>query len=186
MGRVFDVLLHRMERVMPTIRREQPGDEAQIYDVNLRAFGRVAEPEVVDMLRKSCPEGVSLVAEEGGRIVGHILFTPAVIEGDGCRVTGAGLAPLAVVPEYQRQGVGSALVEVGLEEMKRAGQPFVVLVGHPGYYPRFGFVRASQYGIRPEYEEVPDEAFMIIVFDEGKLQGVTGVAHERPEFAAAM
>ena len=89
MGRVFDVLLHRMERVMPTIRREQPGDEAQIYDVNLRAFGRVAEPEVVDMLRKSCPEGVSLVAEEGGRIVGHILFTPAVIEGDGCRVIGA-------------------------------------------------------------------------------------------------
>ena len=60
------------------------------------------------------------------------------------------------------------------------------LVGHPGYYPRFGFVRASQYGIRPEYEEVPDEAFMIIVFDEGKLQGITGVAHERPEFAAAM
>ena len=171
---------------MPTVRREQPGDEAQIYNVNLRAFGRVAEPEVVDMLRKTCPEGVSLVAEEGGRIVGHILFTPAVIEGDGRSVIGAGLAPLAVVPEFQRQGVGSALVEAGLEEMKRAGQPFVVLVGHPNYYPRFGFVRASQYGIRSEYEEVPDEASMIIVFDEGKLQGITGVAHERPEFAAAM
>jgi len=171
---------------MPTIRREQPGDAAQIYDVNLRAFGRVAEPEVVDILRKTCPEGASLVAEEAGRIVGHILFTPAIIEGDGCRVTGAGLAPLAVVPEYQRQGVGSALVEVGLEEMKRAGQPFVVLVGHPGYYPRFGFVRASQYGIRPEYEEVPDEAFMVIVFEEEKLQGITGVAYERPEFAAAV
>jgi putative acetyltransferase len=70
--------------------------------------------------------------------------------------------------------------------MRRAGQPFVVLVGHPDYYPRFGFVRASQYGIRPEYEEVPDEAFMIIVFDEARLQGITGVAHERPEFAAAM
>jgi len=171
---------------MPTIRNEQPGDAAQIYDVNLRAFGRVAEPEVVDILRKACPEGVSLVAEEGGRIVGHILFTPAVIEGDGCSVIGAGLVPLAVVPEYQGQGIGSALVAAGLEEMKRAGQPFVVLVGHPGYYPRFGFVRASQYGIRPEYEEVPDEAFMIIVFDEGKLQGITGVAHERPGFAAAM
>jgi putative acetyltransferase len=176
-----------MEHVMPTIRRERPGDEVEIYDVNLRAFGRVAEPEVVDMLRKTCPEGVSFVAEEGGgRIVGHILFTPAVIEGDACRVTGAGLAPLAVVPEFQRQGVGSALVAAGLEEMKRAGQPFVVLVGHPDYYPRFGFVRASQYGIRPEYEEVPDEAFMIIVFDEGTLQGITGVAHERSEFAAAM
>jgi len=171
---------------MPTIRREQPGDEAQIYDVNLRAFGRKAEPEVVDMLRISCPEGVSLVAEAGGKIVGHILFTPAVIEGDGCCVTGTGLAPLAIVPEYQRHGVGSALVAAGLEAMRQAGQPFVVLVGHPGYYPRFGFVRASQYGIRPEYEEVPDEAFMIIVFDDEKLQGITGVAHERPEFAAAM
>jgi len=171
---------------MPTIRREQPGDEAQIYDVNLRAFGREVEPEVVDMLRISCPEGVSLVAEEGGSIVGHILFTPAVIEGDGCSVIGAGLAPLAVVPDYQGQGIGSALVVAGLEEMRQAGQPFVVLVGDPGHYPRFGFVRASQYGIRPEYEEVPDEAFMIIVFDEGKLQGITGVAHERPEFAAAM
>jgi len=171
---------------MPTIRREQPGDEAQIYDVNLRAFGRKAEPDVVDMLRISCPEGVSLVAEEGGRIVGHILFTPAVIAGDGCCVAGTGLAPLAVAPEYQGQGIGSALVAAGLEEMRQAGQPFVILVGHPGYYPRFGFVRASQYGIRPEYEEVPDEAFMIIVFDEGRLQGITGVAHERPEFAAAM
>jgi putative acetyltransferase len=101
-------------------------------------------------------------------------------------VIGAGLAPLAVVPEYQGQGIGSALVAAGLEEMRQAGQPFVVLVGHPGYYPRFGFVRASQYGIRPEYDEVPDEAFMIIVFDEEKLQMITGVAHERPEFAAAM
>ena len=171
---------------MPTIRREQPGDEAQIYDVNLSAFGRVAESEVVDILRQTCPEGVSLVAGEGSRVVGHILFTPAVIEGKDCRVIGAGLAPLAVAPEYQGQGIGSALVEAGLEGMKGAGQPFVVLVGHPDYYPRFGFVRASQYGIRSEYEEVPDEASMIIVFDEEKLQGITGVAHERPEFAAAM
>ena len=116
---------------MPRIRREQPGDETQIYDVNLRALAaRRSRKSWIS--EKTCPEGVSLVAEEGGRIVGHILFTPAIIEGDGRRVTGAGLAPLAVVPEHQRQGVGSALVAAGLEEMRRAGQPFVILVGHPG------------------------------------------------------
>jgi len=70
--------------------------------------------------------------------------------------------------------------------MRKAGEPFVIVVGHPGYYPRFGFERASKYGIRCEYDEVPDEAFMIVVFDEGRMRGITGVAKERPEFAAAM
>jgi len=70
--------------------------------------------------------------------------------------------------------------------MRMAGEPFVVVVGHPGFYPKFGFERASKYGIRCEYSEVPDEAFMIIVFDESRMQGLTGIAKERPEFAAAM
>jgi putative acetyltransferase len=170
---------------MTTIRSEQPGDEAQVYDVNFRAFNRKEEAQVVDALRKSCPEGVSLVAEEDGRIVGHILFTPAVIEGEKKTVIGAGLAPLAVLPEYQGRGIGSALVNAGLEEMRKAGEPFVVVVGHPGYYPRFGFEKASKYGIKCEYEEVPDEAFMIVVNDAGKIEGLHGTAHERPEFAAA-
>ncbi len=120
-----------------TIRKERPSDEEQIYDVNYRAFGRKEEPEVVDALRKSCPEGVSFVAEEDGRIVGHILFTPAIIESEDKSVSGAGLGPVAVLPEYQRKGIGSALIKAGLEEMKRVGEPFVVLVGHPSYYPRF-------------------------------------------------
>ncbi len=171
---------------MLTIRRERPGDETHIHEVNYRAFERKEEAEVVDVLRNSCPEGVSLVAEEDGKIVGHILFTPATIEGEGKSIVGTGLGPVAVLPECQRRGIGSALIREGLEKMKSAGEPFVILVGHPSYYPRFGFERASKYGIRCEYEAVPDEAFMIVVFDEKKIKGINGVARERPEFAAAM
>jgi len=171
---------------MTTIRRERKGDEAQIYEVNYQAFGRKEEAEAVNVLRVSCPEGVSLVAEEQGRVVGHILFTPTFIEDEGESLVGTGLAPMAVLPQYQGKGIGSALVRAGLDEMRMAGEPFVVVVGHPGFYPRFGFERPSKYNIRCEYSEVPDEAFMIIVFDERRMQGVKGVAKERPEFAAAM
>ena len=126
------------------------------------------------------------MAEEDGRIVGHVLFTPTIIEGEGKSLVGTGLAPLAVLPQYQGKGIGSALVRAGLDEMRAAGELFVVVIGHPGYYPKFGFERGSKHGIRCEYGEVPDEAFMIVVFDEGRMQGVTGVAKERPELAPAM
>ena len=171
---------------MITIRKEQPGDEAQIYEVNYQAFERKQEAEVVDALRTSCPEGVSLVAEEDGKLVGHILFTPTIIESEGRSIIGTGLAPMAVLPEHQRKGIGSALVRAGLETMRKAGEPFVIVVGHPGFYPKFGFERASKYGIRCEYKQVPDEAFMIVVYDEEKIKGINGVAKERSEFAAAM
>jgi putative acetyltransferase len=168
---------------MASIRKERPGDESQVHQVNALAFEREAEAEVVDLLRKNCPEGTSLVAEEDGRIVGHILFTPAIIEGEGQQVLGAGLAPMAVLPEYQGKGIGSALVRAGLEAMKQAGQPFVVVLGHPWFYPKLGFEKASKYGIRCEYKGAPDEAFMVVVFDAEKV--IPGLAHERPEFAAA-
>jgi len=171
---------------MTTVRRERPEDKAQIYEVNCQAFDRKEEAEVVDLLRNSCPEGVSLVAEEKGRVVGHILFTPTTIENEGASLVGTGLGPLAVLPQHQGKGIGSALVRAGLDEMRTAGEPFVVVVGHPGYYPRFGFERASRYGIQCEYGDVPDEAFMIVVFDQSRMEGVKGVAKERPEFSAAI
>ena len=169
---------------MTTIRREQPGDEDQIRLVNTRAFGQTAEADIVDTLRRTCPEGLSLVALHNENIVGHILFTPAAIVSATQSVHGAGLAPMSVLPELQRRGIGSALVRAGLEEMRRAARPFVIVLGHPAYYPRFGFVPASRHEIANEYDGVPDEAFMILVLDESAMAGITGTARYRPEFAA--
>ncbi len=170
---------------MIAIRNEQRGDAAQIYEVNRQAFGRKEEADIVNVLRDSCPGIVSLVAELDNRIVGHVLFTPATIQDGERKVVGASLGPLAVLPEYQKTGIGSALTRAGLEAMRRAGEPFVVLVGHPTYYPRFGFERASKYGLICEYD-APDDAFMIMVLDRQRMQGVKGTLRFPPEFAAGV
>ena len=169
-----------------TIRKEQPGDEKAIFAVNFHAFGQEAEPKIVDILRRTCPEGISIVAEQDGGIVGHILFTPAQIEDGTEKTDGMGLGPMAILPDYQRKGIGSTLIRFGLEEIRKTGTPFVVVVGHPWFYPKFGFEKASKYGIRCEYDQVPEEAFMILVFRPQEFQGVHGVAIERPEFASAI
>ncbi len=172
---------------MITIRKEQSGDEDQIRNLNARAFGRAAEGEIVDALRRACPEYVSLVAVDGDTVLGHVLFTPATIESAEKTLRGMHLAPLAVLPEFQRRGIGSRLTRSGLDEMRKAGHPFVILYGHAAYYPQFGFVRASRYAITSEYDGVPDEAFMILVLRGGEaaLKGVSGTARIRPEFAPA-
>lgn len=169
---------------MVTVRKEQNGDEAKVRFVNLSAFGQPAEPDLVDVLRRSCPEGVSLVAVQGEEIVGHILFTPVVIKTKEQEIWGMGLAPMAVLPEYQLQGIGSKLIMRGIELMKDEQHPFIIVLGHPTYYPRFGFVPADQYGISCQYSEVPPEAFMILVLDQTLFQNVTGVAKYRLEFDA--
>jgi len=168
---------------MATIRIEKPGDEEQIRIVNQRAFGQNEEADIVDKLHQTCPSRISLVALSENKSVGHILFTPVTIMGEEKIVEGIGLGPMAVLPEFQRQGIGSQLVKAGLEVIEKAQSPFVIVLGHPTYYPRFGFVPASRYRIKSEYENVPDEAFMIIVFDQAALQGISGVAKYRPEFA---
>lgn len=167
---------------MLTIRKEQPKDIDAIRQVNEEAFGQPQEAALVDTLRESCEVFLSLVAELDGKIVGHILFTPVLIETDGEGIEGMGLAPMAVLPEHQRQGVGSMLVTEGLTQLENKGYPFVIVLGHPHYYPRFGFEPASQRDIRSVWN-VPDEAFMIVVFDEMRLSGVSGIARYRPEFS---
>ncbi len=97
-----------------------------------------------------------------------------------------GLAPMAVLPERQRQGIGYRLVEAGLRILRKQDCPFVIFLGHPGFYPRFGFVPASQYGLTCQWEGVPDAVVMVLVFDEAAMAGVTGVARYRDEFGAAM
>jgi putative acetyltransferase len=97
-----------------------------------------------------------------------------------------GLGPIAVLPEHQRKGVGSLLVRAGIERLKRQGSPFIILVGHPKYYPRFGFELASKRGIRCQWDEVPDDAFMILILDETAMAGVKGMVRFRKEFEEAM
>jgi putative acetyltransferase len=166
-----------------TIRLETPGDAARVRMVNELAFGRPAEADLVEALREACATALALVAEDAV-VVGHILFTPVVVQSAGRRIAGMGLAPLAVLPERQRQGVGSALVGRGLQILRERGCPFVVVVGHPAYYPRFGFERASAHGLASQWPAIRDAAFMVSVLDPLAMAGVAGVARYRDEFDA--
>lgn len=173
---------------MIIIREERQEDkQAQaVRAVNEKAFGQPDEANIVDSLQKSCPGLLSLVALDGDEVVGHILFSPAKIEGDAKTIKGMGLAPIAVLPERQRQGVGTQLVKRGIEMLRSRDCPFIIVLGHPEYYPRFGFVRASLHGIRSQWEGVPNEAFMILILDQSAMKGVSGVARYRDEFDEAM
>lgn len=167
------------------LHEERPGDEPAVRSLNRQAFEADTEADIVDRLRATCPERLSLVALRGDALIGHILFTPVTARAGERLVTGMGLAPMAVLPRFQRTGVGSALVRRGLEQIEAAGYPFVVVLGHPSYYPRFGFERASTYGLACTYEGVPDEAFMIRVFDAEAVAALSGPVRYRPEFDAA-
>jgi putative acetyltransferase len=163
------------------IRTEKPGDIAAIRQVNVQAFGRAAEADLVDALRRNGKATLSLVAEDDGRIVGHILFSPVTIESGCDQFIGVGLAPMAVLPEMQNRGIGSLLVKHGLERCREDGRPFVVVLGHPEYYPRFGFVPASRFNLKCEYD-VADEVFMAMELQNGALGNCAGVVKYQAEF----
>ena len=168
------------------IRPERPEDTVAIHEINTLAFGQPEEAQIVDELRRSCDDLVSLVAVDGEEVIGHILFSPATIEGTGGLIHGMGLAPMAVLPGRQREGVGSALVERGLAILRERRCPFVVVLGHPEYYPRFGFERASRRGIKAQWPGIPDDVFMVVVMVPGVMRGVSGVVRYRDEFDTAM
>ena len=171
---------------MIEIREERDEDRQAIGRINEQAFGRPAEANIVDALRANCPGLLSLVALAGGRVVGHILFSPVTIEGTFGILKGMGLAPMAVLPEFQRKGVGSELVQTGIEILNKSKCPFIIVLGHPEYYPRFGFERASLYGIKSQWEGVPDPAFMILWLYRTMIDHVSGVARYRDEFNEAI
>ncbi|MEW8382851.1 MAG: N-acetyltransferase, partial [Candidatus Thiodiazotropha taylori] len=148
------------------------------------AFDNGPEAMLVDKLRMACEDYLSFVAVEEGSVIGHILFTPASMEDSSA--VGMGLAPMAVLPSHQGEGIGSRLVRYGLEYLRDAGCPFVIVLGHPDYYPRFGFELASKYQIHSQWEGVPDDAFMIAVFDQAVIPRHGGVARYRDEFDEAM
>lgn len=168
------------EPTLIEIREEHPRDVTAIRDMHKRAFGQDQEGNIVDALRSNGAVLLSLVAILNGRVVGHIMYSPLSV---GDEVTGAALGPMAVVPEYQRQGIGTKLVEAGNQNLKDAGCPFVIVLGHANYYPRFGFRPASTHGIECGWE-VPDNVFMLLALDQTKMQGVSGLAKYRHEFSS--
>lgn len=169
---------------MIEIRNEIPQDYAGIRELNLLAFDNGPEANLVDLLRSSCKEYMAFVAIDNQQIIGHMVFTPVPINGSN--VTGMGLAPMAVRPNRQRQGIGSKLVRHGLEFLKINGCPFVMVLGHPEYYPRFGFVKASKYKLQCQWDGVPEEAFLALVYDHSLMPISGGVARYRIEFNTAM
>jgi putative acetyltransferase len=138
----------------------------------------------VDAIRRAGHSSISLVALDGSSIVGHILFTPVSIESSGTPIPAFGLAPMAVLPQRQRQSIGSQLVVAGLRECAEAGCQVVVVVGHPEFYPRFGFRRGSSYGLRSEFD-VRDEVFMVAELTSAALAGRAGLVRYLPEFSGA-
>lgn len=167
---------------MLTIRPELPEDFSTVFEINQRAFGRPEEAQLVEELRRVAHPQISLVAVRDEQVVGHIFFSPVTIEGQHSSVQALGLAPMAVVPELQNQGVGSLLVREGLNAARRMGQSIVVVLGHITYYPRFGFEIASRKGLRCEFP-APDEAFMVTELTPNALRGVSGVVKYLPEFS---
>jgi putative acetyltransferase len=164
----------------PSIRHEKAGDEADVRQINEEAFGSSLEAGIVESLREK-PGAISLVATVAGRVTGHILFTPVTLERPSRGLKLAALGPMAVRPDLQRQGIGTQLVHAGLRECSRTGYTAVVLVGHPDFYPRFGFSPAAARGLRCEFQ-VPDDVFMVLELKAGALAGVSGLVRYPPEF----
>jgi putative acetyltransferase len=149
-----------------------------IRELNKRGFEQAQEANIVDALRANGAASLSLVATLNDLVVGHIMYSPAEVG----QLTGAALGPMAVLPEHQRQGVGGKLIEAGTRQLKDAGCPFIVVVGHADYYPRFGFRPARPLGITCEWE-VPDNVFLLLVLDPERMRGVAGMAKYRHEFS---
>lgn len=156
------------------IRDEKPSDIEKIWEVNVEAFETKAEAILVNTLRDSGCPFISLVAETETKVVGHILFTAVELSGNKNKLKILGLAPMAVLSQYQNKGIGSKLVETGLERCKSLGYDAVVVLGHPNYYPKFGFVSSVKYGIKSEYN-VSDEVFMILELTPDSLKHHEGV-----------
>ena len=168
------------------IRQEKPGDINDIHALNELAFGQPQEANIIDKVRVNCDNLLSLVAIENEKVVGHVLFSPVEIEGQQGIMRGMGLAPMAVLPKIQRKGIGTQLVRSGIENLRKMQCPFIIVLGHPEYYPRFGFERASLYGIKCRWEGIPDDAFMILWLDKSTMNPVSGLAKYRDEFNAAI
>jgi putative acetyltransferase len=164
------------------VRAETSKDLEAIREVICQAFGREDEARLVDALRDGGYARLSLVVEEGERVVGHILFSDLPIIAQGGTLHALALAPLAVLPTRQRQGMGSLLVREGLRVCADTGHRIVVVLGHPNYYPRFGFSASLAERLQAPYS---GPAFMALELVPGALANVTGEVRYPPPFARA-
>jgi predicted N-acetyltransferase YhbS len=164
------------------IRQEKNEDFKSIYEINYQAFKQKNESELIERIRSSknfVPE-LSLIAEKNGKIVGHILLSKIKINGEK-EYESLILAPLAVLPELQKQGIGEKLITEGLRKAKELGFSSVIVVGHKDYYPKYGFEKASKWNIKCSFK-FPDEAFMAIELNIGALTEKSGIVEFPKEF----
>lgn len=164
------------------VRKEREKDFKSICEINNKAFKRKKESELIGRVRRCkdfIPE-LSLVSEEDGNVVGHILFSKIRIIGEEEHESLA-LSPMAVLPEFQRQGIGGKLIKEGLNRARELGFDSVIVLGHKDYYPRFGFERASKWRIKCSFQ-IPDEVFMAIELKDGALANKSGIVKYPDEF----
>lgn len=163
------------------VRPERPDDADAIRDLLLAAFSTSAEADLVGALRDVCEDFRSWTAWDGNDLLGHVLFTPARADAGP---TGYGLGPMAVTPLRQGQGIGSQLLRVALDRLAATGAAWAAVLGHPRYYPRFGFRPAREYGLACPWDAVPAPAFLVRELRPGGLRGVEGTILYRPEFSS--
>lgn len=173
----------KIYRFMFLIREEESSDSAAIRKVNETAFNGLVEAKLIELLREAKKVICSLVATVNEQIVGHILFSSVAVEFNPHNVKGLGLAPIAVIPSYQNQGIGSDLIIQGLEICRKKEYGFVVVLGDESFYADFGFNRASQFGFGNEYGL--DEGFMVLELYEDAIKTVHGLVKYHPEFNLA-
>jgi len=163
-----------------SIRAESKGDIDAIHAINKRLFETDTEAKLVDLLRSRDKLIISLVAEDKGKLVGHIAFSRVQNEANP-GIRGLGLGPMAVIPERQNCGIGSQLVQAGIGHSKSLGYDYIVVLGHPSYYPRFGFMPARQFDLHCAWE-VPEDVFMALEVQANSLSSVKGLVMYEPEF----
>jgi predicted N-acetyltransferase YhbS len=172
-----------------SIRQETPEDYTWVIELTEKAFETMEfsdgkEGQLVDNLRKAPTfiEKLSLVAELNGQVIGHILFSPMQIKNEQESFESLVLGPVSVLPEFQKMGIGGQLILAGHQKARELGFQSVILIGHPEYYPRFGYKPASGWGIKTHYELPSDDVFMAVELTEDALKNVSGMVIFPPEF----
>ena len=159
------------------IREEEEKDHQQVREIVCAAFPTDAESKLVDTLRENGKAIISLLAVHGEEVLGHILFSPVSTTPPN-HAKGIGLAPVAVKSVFQSQGIGSQLIREGLRRCQELKYDYVVVLGSPEYYGRFGFQKASQFDLQNEYGV--DDEFMVIKLSG---EGAHGLVKYAPEFS---